>query len=70
VLQHLYQIESRIVHVARDAHFDAIVVDALFDHFERFGAPVMIGGGVLAHTLLGVRKHHDDTGENSVCCCR
>eukprot|EP00892_Ulva_mutabilis_P008079 jgi/Ulvmu1/5643/UM231_0006.1 len=33
----------------------------LVEHFQTHGAPVMIGGGVLAYTLLGV-DWHPDTG--------
>lgn len=33
----------------------------LVHHFKTNGTPVMIGGGVLAHTILGV-KYDDVTG--------
>lgn len=32
----------------------------LKDHFKRQGTPIMIGGGVLAYTLLGVEIAEDD----------
>jgi len=32
------------------------------DHFDRHGTPIMIGGGVLAYTLLGM-KWNELTGE-------
>jgi hypothetical protein len=35
---------------------------ALAQHFSSQGTPVMIGGGVLAYTLLGV-TFNEDTGE-------
>lgn len=35
---------------------------ALAQHFATQGTPVMIGGGVLAYTLLGV-AFNEDTGE-------
>jgi len=35
---------------------------ALAQHFVQQGTPVMIGGGVLAYTLLGV-AFNEDTGE-------
>ena len=34
----------------------------LFSHFSNEGSPVMIGGGVLAYTLLGV-DYNEDTGK-------
>ena len=34
----------------------------LAQHFEQQGTPIMIGGGVLAYTLLGV-AFNDETGE-------
>lgn len=35
---------------------------ALLHHFRTHGTPVMIGGGVLAHTILGV-EFSETTGE-------
>lgn len=32
----------------------------LKQHFENYGSPVMIGGGVLAYTLLGIAEDEDD----------
>ena len=32
----------------------------LKQHFENYGSPVMIGGGVLAYTLLGFAEDEDD----------
>ena len=29
-------------------------IPELLDHFESIGSPVMIGGGVLAHSIVGV----------------
>ncbi|XP_015126287.1 ufm1-specific protease 2 [Diachasma alloeum] len=37
-------------------------VMSLKEHFEYQGTPVMIGGGVLAHTILGV-AHNEETDE-------
>ncbi|KAF0293927.1 Ufm1-specific protease 2 [Amphibalanus amphitrite] len=52
-LQHLYGVESRILHVSSGADLGS-KARALLRHFNDEGTPVMIGGGVLAHTLLGV----------------
>ena len=53
-LDHFCGVSCRIVHVTSGAQ----VVDALpmlQKHFESGGAPVMIGGGVKAYTIIGVR---------------
>ncbi|KAH7829506.1 putative UFSP, UFM1 processing protease [Monocercomonoides exilis] len=54
LLDHFYNIESRIIHLSDGSKFDDHA-DELIDHFQTMGTPVMIGGGVLAYTLLGVR---------------
>ena len=38
-------------------------VRALIAHFNREGSPIMIGGGVLAHTILGV-DFNESTGDS------
>ncbi len=38
-------------------------VRALINHFKKEGTPVMIGGGVLAHTILGV-DFNESTGDS------
>jgi Ufm1-specific protease 2 len=38
-------------------------VRELIAHFTREGTPIMIGGGVLAHTILGV-DFNESTGES------
>lgn len=38
-------------------------VRELISHFTREGTPIMIGGGVLAHTILGV-DFNESTGES------
>ena len=52
-LQHLLGIESRILHVSSGADLGA-KARALMRHFNDEGTPIMIGGGVLAHTILGI----------------
>lgn len=53
VLSQLYGVESKILHVSSGE--DLVSKGrALLQHFNSEGTPVMIGGGVLAHTLLGV----------------
>jgi len=53
-LSHLLGVESRILHVSSGAELGG-KGRALQQHFRDQGTPVMIGGGVLAHTILGVR---------------
>lgn len=45
--------ESRIHHVSSGSEMGG-VGRVLLHHFTRHGTPVMVGGGVLAHTILGV----------------
>ena len=52
-LQHLFGVESRILHVSSGADMGT-QARALMRHFNDEGTPIMIGGGVLAHTLLGI----------------
>lgn len=35
----------------------------LINHFNKEGTPIMIGGGVLAHTILGV-DFNESTGDS------
>lgn len=58
VLSQLYQIESKIIFVSSGAEL-ANKGRELMAHFQRNGTPIMIGGGVLAHTIIGV--HFDET---------
>ncbi|TKR82717.1 hypothetical protein L596_016400 [Steinernema carpocapsae] len=52
-LDKLLDVQSRIVSVNSGADM-AETARQLMHHFENNGAPVMIGGGMLAHTILGV----------------
>lgn len=61
VLNELYGIESRIVHVKSGAEMDS-QARFLIHHFTNGGAPIMIGGGVLAHTIIGC-KLSESTGD-------
>ncbi|XP_039252125.2 ufm1-specific protease 2-like [Styela clava] len=53
VLNHLLDVTSKIMFVSRGSEL-AMKGRELANHFEEQGTPVMIGGGVLAHTILGV----------------
>jgi len=46
-------IDSKIINVSSGGEIQDVVPD-IIDHFEKVGTPIMIGGGVLAHTIVGV----------------
>ncbi|GAB1607803.1 ufm1-specific protease 2-like [Argonauta hians] len=52
-LEHLLGIQSRILNVSSGAEM-ASHGRELSMHFDSVGTPIMIGGGVLAHTIIGV----------------
>jgi Ufm1-specific protease 2 len=60
VLEHLLQVQSRFVIASNGAELPIKGAD-LLQHFRREGTPVMMGGGALAHTLLGVSLPTDST---------
>ncbi|XP_066574307.1 ufm1-specific protease 2 [Amia ocellicauda] len=53
VLDHLLGITSKILFVSQGSEL-ATKGRELANHFSTEGTPIMIGGGVLAHTILGV----------------
>ncbi|XP_043828946.1 ufm1-specific protease 2 isoform X1 [Dromiciops gliroides] len=53
VLNHLMGITSKILFVSQGSELSSQGRE-LANHFQSEGTPVMIGGGVLAHTILGV----------------
>ncbi|KAL6467331.1 hypothetical protein MHYP_G00251350 [Metynnis hypsauchen] len=53
VLNQLLEVTSKILFVSRGSEL-ASKGRELANHFETVGTPIMIGGGVLAHTILGV----------------
>ncbi|XP_054422132.1 ufm1-specific protease 2 [Pteronotus mesoamericanus] len=60
-LNHLMGVTSKILFVSQGSEM-ASQGRALAQHFQREGTPVMIGGGVLAHTILGV-AWNENTGQ-------
>jgi len=52
-LQTLIGVESTILNVSSGAEMSSIARQ-LGEHFRIHGTPIMIGGGVLAHTIIGV----------------
>eukprot|EP00112_Aurelia_sp_Birch-Aquarium-sp1_P025186 Seg8248.1 transcript_id=Seg8248.1/GoldUCD/mRNA.D3Y31 product="Ufm1-specific protease 2" protein_id=Seg8248.1/GoldUCD/D3Y31 len=57
-LDQILKVSSKILHVPCGAEM-ACKGRELIDHFREQGTPIMIGGGVLAHTILGV--HFDES---------
>ncbi|MPC72360.1 Ufm1-specific protease 2 [Portunus trituberculatus] len=53
VLETLFGVHSRFLCVSSGAELAGRAAD-LAHHFDTQGTPIMVGGGVLAHTLLGV----------------
>jgi len=53
VLNELLDVTCRSINVASGLELEERIPE-LIDHFESAGTPVMIGGGVLAHTIVGV----------------
>lgn len=60
-LQHFLKVDSRILSVRSGAEM-AQHGPTFAQHFTTYGTPVMIGGGVLAHTILGV-DYNGETNE-------
>lgn len=58
VLNQLYGFSSKIIFINSGAEL-ANKARELIQHFQNNGTPIMIGGGVLAHTIIGV--HFDET---------
>ena len=56
------QVECKIIRVERGAEMIEHVRE-LINHFNREGTPIMIGGGVLAHTIIGV-DFNESTGDS------
>lgn len=52
-LQYFLNVDCRILHVTSGAEM-AQHGPTFAQHFTTYGTPVMIGGGVLAHTILGI----------------
>ena len=53
VLQDMLDVQHKILHLSSRDELPE-VARQLLHHFERWGTPVMMGGGQLAHTILGV----------------
>lgn len=60
VLQDLMGTENRIISLTKGSDLIG-VYEELKHHFSAGGAPVMIGGGQLAHTIIGLSK--DDSAK-------
>lgn len=61
VLQTLLNIDVKILCASSGEEMSALIPQ-LISHFDIQGTPIMIGGGVLAHTILGV-SYDESSGE-------
>jgi len=62
-LQHYWSVDCKILNLPSGADFaKPEICRQICRHFEQEGTPVMIGGGVLAYTLLGI-SFHEARGE-------
>ncbi|XP_011702263.1 PREDICTED: ufm1-specific protease 2 [Wasmannia auropunctata] len=61
VLQTLLNIDTKILRASSGEEMLALIPQ-LANHFDTQGTPIMIGGGVLAHTILGV-SYDEYSGE-------
>ncbi|KAF5399295.1 UFM1 specific peptidase 2 [Paragonimus heterotremus] len=59
-LEELYRVQCRLLPVSHGADMGSIAAPQLAEHFHSGGGPVMIGGGQLAHTIIGVQLQKDD----------
>ncbi|VDO09253.1 unnamed protein product [Rodentolepis nana] len=53
-ISELYDVQCRLIPVARGRDFTPTAAAVLVEHFSSGGGPVMVGGGDLAHTIIGV----------------
>lgn len=60
VLDQIYGVQCKICHVSSGSEMDSKVRE-IVHHFETQGSPIMIGGGTLAHTIIGV-DFNEETG--------
>nr|CAH0101801.1 unnamed protein product [Daphnia galeata] len=60
-LQTLIGIESTILNVSSGSEMKS-KGRQLVEHFRTHGTPIMIGGGVLAHTIIGI-DYNEETGD-------
>ncbi|CAI2734590.1 unnamed protein product [Schistosoma spindalis] len=54
-LQELYNIQCRLLHIPQGNQMNQLAAHTLAQHFTSGGGPVMVGGGQLAHTIIGVQ---------------
>ncbi|XP_077293156.1 UFM1 specific peptidase 2 isoform X2 [Arctopsyche grandis] len=60
-LESLFSVQSKIIFANSGSELQSYAQELLF-HFQKHGSPIMIGGGVLAHTILGV-EYCTESGE-------
>lgn len=58
-LDFMFNIRSKILNINSGSEMDSLS-EILENHFRTIGSPVMVGGGVLAYTLLGIATSYKD----------
>ena len=61
LMDHYYSLACKIIHLGSGDEFPSKARELAL-HFQTEGSPVMIGGGVLAYTLLGI-DYDETTGD-------
>lgn len=54
-LKGLINVDSKIMHIPSGSEMWTLATD-IGAHFQTQGTPIMIGGGVLAHTIIGIHQ--------------
>ncbi|ESN99813.1 hypothetical protein HELRODRAFT_113575 [Helobdella robusta] len=61
VLDHIFSIQCKISHASSGLEMSSKIRE-IIHHLETHGSPMMIGGGVLAHTIIGI-DFNEETGD-------
>ncbi|CAH8870323.1 unnamed protein product [Trichobilharzia szidati] len=69
-LQELYNIQCRLLHIPQGSQMTQLAAPALAQHFTSGGGPVMVGGGQLAHTIIGVQLCESTPNSTETSSCR
>ncbi|VEL19374.1 unnamed protein product [Protopolystoma xenopodis] len=59
-IQELYGIQCRLLPISRGSEMSSQAGSLIAEHFASGGGPVMVGGGQLAHTIIGIQLKNMD----------